>query len=611
MNAESHQGPWSPSLASGLSGEPTSQEIIPAPAEISPGDGAYSPQNDGIKQDDGGDVEGCDDVGFGPPPAFPTSNKNSLRKRKHTLIAVSSSTAGPSRSHDDSSEEDCDKSGSGGRRKQSQMIHRIKKGGDDADSKGCPKTSEDDDGVEKQYCDAMLLASLSDVEAVSPMRQEEVVAAGGPGGDDDLPASRSSGPTAVEVSSPKRSPDVAPSSAPTPVRSNVNPNPDPVPVRPYALMPKPGPPVFSNNKRVKMTGSVPAAAPYSPDVRDPKAVTPMNERGTREQREEATYAHPPPNPWHHPRHQYPPGYHHPGYPPYPYPHHHPHPAPPSQHGHGHGHPTYPPGYPHAPPYRATYPQAQPGSGQVMAGAAPPPYHHPRPYYPPGHPAHAPPSSSGNQIMGGSPEMILSRAESHVVPSEDGEPASAEGGSAPAHDPYEPYDYAPIASPPHPAEAHYQVPAAVSNEVETHRGGGDMGPTLSPRSKHHQFRKGGRSIHSEPVILRKKFSWRNYPELEEYLISNRADYLRHSALNYTAEQKHFNNSLTEGLLEVAARMNYVFDETCFNFVAVRDRIRCYYKSFVQSSKKRGVVVGFPHSPHDEGSNHNGDGLMGEA
>jgi uncharacterized protein (UPF0305 family) len=95
-----------------------------------------------------------------------------------------------------------------------------------------------------------------------------------------------------------------------------------------------------------------------------------------------------------------------------------------------------------------------------------------------------------------------------------------------------------------------------------------------------------------VILRKKFSWRNYPELEEYLIANRTEYLHHSALNYTAEQKHFNNRLTEGLLELAAKHNYIFDESCFNFVAVRDRIRCYYKSYVQSSKKRGVIVGFP-------------------
>ena len=126
-----------------------------------------------------------------------------------------------------------------------------------------------------------------------------------------------------------------------------------------------------------------------------------------------------------------------------------------------------------------------------------------------------------------------------------------------------------------------VPASVSNETEPHSHYG---------VKYHQFRKGGRSIHSEPIILRKKFSWRNYPELEDFLIANRTEYLRHSALNYTAEQKHFNNRLTEGLLELAAKLNYVFDETCFNFVAVRDRIRCYYKSYVQSSKKRGIVVG---------------------
>jgi hypothetical protein len=29
---------------------------------------------------------------------------------------------------------------------------------------------------------------------------------------------------------------------------------------------------------------------------------------------------------------------------------------------------------------------------------------------------------------------------------------------------------------------------------------------------YQFRKGGRTMHSEPIILKKKFSWRNYPEV---------------------------------------------------------------------------------------------------
>lgn len=93
------------------------------------------------------------------------------------------------------------------------------------------------------------------------------------------------------------------------------------------------------------------------------------------------------------------------------------------------------------------------------------------------------------------------------------------------------------------------------------------------------------------VYRKKFSWKNLPELEEFLIANREEYLRHSALNYTVQQKQYNNALTERLLELATEHGYVFDERDFNFVTVRDRIRCYYKSFVQSAKKRGVLMGY--------------------
>jgi hypothetical protein len=81
------------------------------------------------------------------------------------------------------------------------------------------------------------------------------------------------------------------------------------------------------------------------------------------------------------------------------------------------------------------------------------------------------------------------------------------------------------------------------------------------------------------------------ELEAFLIANREEYLRHSALNYTVQQKQYNNRLTERLLELAAEHGYVFDETEFSFVTVRDRIRCYFKSYVQSAKKRGVIIGY--------------------
>mmetsp|Transcript_20943 Transcript_20943/g.59771 ORF Transcript_20943/g.59771 Transcript_20943/m.59771 type:complete len:522 (+) Transcript_20943:274-1839(+) len=93
------------------------------------------------------------------------------------------------------------------------------------------------------------------------------------------------------------------------------------------------------------------------------------------------------------------------------------------------------------------------------------------------------------------------------------------------------------------------------------------------------------------ILRKKFSWKNYPELEAFLIANREEYLRHSALNYTVQQKQYNNRLTELLLDLAAEHGYVFDEADFSFVTVRDRIRCYFKSYVQSAKKRGIIIGY--------------------
>jgi hypothetical protein len=63
------------------------------------------------------------------------------------------------------------------------------------------------------------------------------------------------------------------------------------------------------------------------------------------------------------------------------------------------------------------------------------------------------------------------------------------------------------------------------------------------------------------------------------------------MNYTIQQKQYNNRLTEKLLELATEHGYIFDEAEFSFVTVRDRIRCYYKSYVQSAKKRGILMGY--------------------
>ena len=95
-----------------------------------------------------------------------------------------------------------------------------------------------------------------------------------------------------------------------------------------------------------------------------------------------------------------------------------------------------------------------------------------------------------------------------------------------------------------------------------------------------------------ITKAQKWAWKDYPELEAFLVANRDDYLRHSAMRYTPQQKQFNNHLTDGLLAVAHRHNYVFHRDDFDFAAIRDRIRCYYKSYVQSNKKKGVIVSYP-------------------
>mmetsp|Transcript_58165 Transcript_58165/g.142205 ORF Transcript_58165/g.142205 Transcript_58165/m.142205 type:complete len:358 (+) Transcript_58165:719-1792(+) len=78
-----------------------------------------------------------------------------------------------------------------------------------------------------------------------------------------------------------------------------------------------------------------------------------------------------------------------------------------------------------------------------------------------------------------------------------------------------------------------------------------------------------------ATLRKKFSWKQYPELEQYLIENQEEYFEYSLKNYTAEQRKYNNRLTNGLLDLATSLGYVFED--FTFPMIRDRLRCYYKS----------------------------------
>lgn len=96
--------------------------------------------------------------------------------------------------------------------------------------------------------------------------------------------------------------------------------------------------------------------------------------------------------------------------------------------------------------------------------------------------------------------------------------------------------------------------------------------------------GTHTPHKVRGVLKRKFSWKNYPELEGFLLDKRDEYMRYSsAYNYTSTQKDFNNRLTAKLLERASSLGYVFER--FSFVQLRDRIRCFYKSYLQALKKQ--------------------------
>jgi len=212
-------------------------------------------------------------------------------------------------------------------------------------------------------------------------------------------------------------------------------------------------------------------------------------------------------------------------------------------------PTGPPrGYP---PYY--------GGGYDEYYGPPPPPHHMRGYYGPPPPRH--PMRDGWHPD--HPAVV----ERHSFDSDHSHGTSGTGGTLP---------------PPPPHEAGW---------------GGPWGPPPPPPAapfddRYHPSHYNNYAQHSPPeskTILRKKFSWKHYPELEAFLIENRDDYLEHSSRNYTIAQKQFNNMLTERLLAVAEKYNYMFSPEDFNFVGVRDRIRCYYKSYVQTIRKRGLPL----------------------
>lgn len=88
-------------------------------------------------------------------------------------------------------------------------------------------------------------------------------------------------------------------------------------------------------------------------------------------------------------------------------------------------------------------------------------------------------------------------------------------------------------------------------------------------------------------ISKRFSWTFYPELEEFLIKNRNEFLSYSSTkNYTTEQRDYNNQLTSRFISHAKDTGY-YDVLLADmaFTEIRNKVRSYYKSYIQSYKRQ--------------------------
>ncbi|CAJ1946517.1 unnamed protein product [Cylindrotheca closterium] len=147
---------------------------------------------------------------------------------------------------------------------------------------------------------------------------------------------------------------------------------------------------------------------------------------------------------------------------------------------------------------------------------------------------------------------------------------------------------PLLSPSSISPVRPQPRAVVPDLIEHHDWSKRVGSYKESLQQTIKKRKDGSFVGQIPrakvrATLRRKFSWKLYPELEHYLLQKKRAYFEFSSRNYTPEQRRFNNTLTRELLDLASSQGFAFES--FTFAMVRDRIRCYYKSYSQSMKKK--------------------------